>query len=164
VKKRKIILELIVLSLISAPGLIIAQQEMDGVKVTDAGTFSGNLNGKNFNNPIRYSEAEDLVTITTGDEGFTLTINCEGISSISQLKTGAYKLPSSEEVTVTILDHNNPMPSMVTSGNFTISENDEKVIKGSLEFTASAGGIPKEMGGTETSLTDGKFEITKKNK
>lgn len=137
-------------------------QEMDGVKVTDAGTFSGNLNGNNFSNPIRYSEAEDLVTIATGDESFTLTINCEGISSISQLKTGTYKLPSSKEVTVTILNHKTPMPSIVTSGIFTITDNNEKVIKGTLEFTASTGGIPKEMGGSEDRLSDGKFEIIKK--
>lgn len=158
------ILVLIAAVFISAAELILPQHEMEGVKVTDAGTFSGTLNGKEFSNMIRYGEAENLVTIATGDESFTLTINCEGISSVSQLKPGTYKLPGSDEVTITFLDNTLGMPSMVTSGTFTINENDEKVVKGTLEFTASTGGIPKEMGGSETKLTGGKFEITKKNK
>lgn len=138
------------------------QNEMDGVKVTDTGTFSGEINGEEFSNPIRYSEAADLVTIATGDESFTLTINCEGISSISQLQPRTYELPSSEEVTVTFLDHNNPMPSLVSKGSFTVKENSEKVLKGTIEFTASAGGVPKEMGGTEFKLSSGEFVINKK--
>lgn len=137
------------------------QNEMDGVKVADAGTFSGEINGEEFSNPIRYSEAADLVTIATGDENFTLTINCQGISSISQLQPGAYKLPSSEEVIVTFLNHKNPMPSLVIKGSFTVTENSEKVLNGTIEFTASAGGIPKEMGGSEFQLTSGEFVINK---
>jgi len=153
---------LIVILLVFKTDLIFAQNEMEGVKVTDAGTFSGNLNGEEFSNMIRYSEAEDLVTIATGDESFTLTINCEGISSLSEIKTSTYKLPGSKEVTVIFLDNTLGMPSMVTSGNFTVTENDGKVVKGTIEFTASTGGIPKEMGGTETKLSDGSFVITKK--
>lgn len=153
---------LLIFLFLCASELFFPQNEMDGVKVTDAGTFSGEINGEEFSNPIRYSEAADLVTIATGDESFTLTINCEGISSISQLQPGTYKLPSSEEVTVTFLDHNNPMPSLVSKGSFTVKENSEKVLKGTIEFTASAGGIPKEMGGSEFRLSSGEFVINKK--
>ncbi len=161
-KNITLFLYLISAVVICATQLMFAQNEMDGVKVTDAGTLSGTLNGNEFSNMIRYSETENLVTIASGDESFTLTINCEGISSLSDLKAGTYKLPSSKEVTVTILNHNNPMPAMVTSGNFAVTENDENVVKGTFEFTASVGGIPKEMGGSETKLSNGKFEIIKK--
>jgi len=158
----KSLLILISAVFISAATIVFPQNEMEGVKVTDAGNFSGNINGKEFSNMIRYGEAADLVTIATGDESFTLTINCEGINSISEIKTGTYKLPGSKEVTVIFLDNTIGMPSMVTSGNFTITENDGKVVKGTIEFTASAGGIPKEMGGTESKLSGGSFVITKK--
>lgn len=53
------------------------------------------------------------------------------------------------------------MPSIVTAGTLTITDNNEKVLKGNLEFTASAGGIPKEMGGMEIKLSNGFFEIPK---
>lgn len=158
----KALLVLIVVIIISMSDLIFAQNEMEGVKVTDAGTFSGNLNGKEFQTAIRYSEAKDLVSMATGDEGFTLTINFEGISSISGIKTGAHKLPGDEGITVIFLDNNLGMPSVIKNGNFTVTENDEKTVKGTLEFTSLAGGVPKEMGGTETKLSDGSFVITKK--
>jgi hypothetical protein len=54
------------------------------------------------------------------------------------------------------------MPSIITDGALTITENNDKVLKGTLEFTASAGGVPKEMGGTEIKLSNGTFEIPKK--
>jgi hypothetical protein len=136
-------------------------QKMDGVEVTDAGTFEGNINGKEFNNPIRYGEAEDLVSIAAGDENFTLTINCSGVSKISDLKSGTYKLPSDENIKVLYLDNNAAIPCIISGGTLTITKNDSKELKGTLEFTAAMGGIPKEMGGSETKLTSGKFEINK---
>lgn len=136
-------------------------QKMDGVEVTDAGKFEGNLNGKEFSNPIRYGEAEDLVSIATGDENFTLTINCQGVSKISEIKTGTYKLPSDENIKVLYLDNKAAVPCIISSGTLTITKNDSKELKGTLEFTAAMGGIPKEMGGSETKLTGGKFEIAK---
>jgi hypothetical protein len=158
----KTLLVLIVVTFISMSELILPQNEMQGVKVTDAGTFSGNLNGKEFQTAIRYSEAKDLVSMATGDEGFTLTLNFERISSIGGIKTGAHKLPGDEGITVIFLDNSLGMPSVIKNGNFTVTENDGKVVKGTLEFTALAGGIPKEMGGTEAKLSGGNFVINKK--
>lgn len=134
-------------------------QKMDGVKVTDAGTFEGKINGKEFSNPIRYGESEDLLTIATGNQNFTLTINWKGVSSLKEIKSGSVTIPDkNNSVTVIYLDNNAGMPSIVTSGTITI-KNDEKEFSGTLVFTASTGGIPKEMGGTETKLSDGKFLI-----
>ncbi|MCW8812233.1 MAG: hypothetical protein OQK65_01765 [Chlorobium sp.] len=161
-KNLKLFLSLIAAAVLFMTGVIFAQNEMQGVKVTDAGTFNGNLNGKEFKTMIRYSEAKDLVAVATGDEGFTLTINYEGISSISQMKPGTYDLPESKSVKVIFLNNTLGMPSVVTSGKFIVTENDGKVVKGTLEFKASAGGIPKEMGGAETKLSGGSFVITKK--
>lgn len=137
-------------------------QKMDGVEVTDAGTFEGRINGTEFNNPIRFSEAEDLVSIVTGDKNFTLTINCPDISKISEIKTGTYKLPSGENIKVLYLDNKAAVPCIITSGTLTITKNNDKELTGTLEFTAAAGGIPKEMGGSETVLSSGKFSIMKK--
>lgn len=137
-------------------------QKMDGVEVTDAGTFEGRINGREFKNIIRYGEAENLVTISTGDKSFTLTINCQGVSKISEIKAGTYKLPSDENIKVLYLDNNAAVPCIITNGTLTITKNDGKELTGTLEFTAAVGGIPKEMGGSETKLSDGKFEITKK--
>ena len=134
----------------------------ESVTVKDAGTFSGKLNGTEFQNMIRYGEGKDLVTIATGDENFTLTINWEGVSSLQEIKPGSITLPDKNNyVTVTYLDNNAGMPSIVTSGTITINNN-EKEFSGTLVFTASAGGIPKQMGGTETQLSQGKFEINLK--
>lgn len=161
-KNKILLIGLMIILFLFNSEFIFSQHEMDGVKVTDAGTFSGEINGKEFSNPIRYSESEEIVAIATGDESFTLTINCEGISSISQLKPGTYKLPTGNDVTVIFLDHENAMPSLVSKGSFTVTENSENVIKGKIEFTASAGGIPKEMGGSEFKLSSGEFVINKK--
>jgi len=157
---KKIFLGTIILILIFAASIF--PQKMDGVEVTDAGTFEGRINNKEFNNPIRYGEAEDLVSIATGDESFTLTINCQGISKISELKTGTFKLPSDESIKVLYLDNNAAVPCIITSGTLSITKNDSEELTGTLEFTAAMGGIPKEMGGSETKLTSGKFEIKKK--
>ena len=137
-------------------------QKMDGVKVTDAGTFEGSINGKTFSDMIRYGEAEDLVTIATGDKNFTLTINCKDVSTISELKTGNYKLPSDKNITVLFVDNNAAVPCIITEGSLNITENNYERLKGTLSFTASMGGIPKGMGGAETKLSNGNFEILKK--
>ena len=134
----------------------------DGVSVKDNGTFSGKLNDEKFKNMIRYGEGNNLVTIATGDENFTLTINWEGVSSLKEISSGSVTLPDkNNSVTVIYLDNNAGMPSLVTSGTITINNN-EKEFTGTLVFTASTGGIPKEMGGTETKLSDGKFTINMK--
>lgn len=131
----------------------------ESVTVKDAGIFFGKLNGTEFQNMIRFGEGKDLVTIATGDENFTLTINWEGVSSLKEINSGSVTLPDkNNSVSVIYLDNNVGMPSIVTSGTITI-KNDEKEFSGTLVFTASAGGIPKEMGGTETKLSDGKFII-----
>ena len=158
----KSILTLVAVIIIFMTETIFSQYEMEGVKVTDAGTFKGELNGKKFQTSIRYSEAKDLVAMATGDESFTLTINYSGISSLSEMKPGTYDLPESKDVKVIFLDNTLGMPSVVSSGKFTITENNGKVVKGTLDFTASAGGIPKEMGGKESKLSGGSFVINKK--
>lgn len=161
-KNKNLFTFLLIFLFLCASESFFPQNEMDGVKVTDAGTFTGEINGVKFSDPIRYSESSEIVTIATGDESFTLTINCKGISSISQLQSGTHKLPSSEEVTIAFLDHKNAIPAIVSKGNFVVTENSEKILKGTIEFTASAGGIPKEMGGTEYKLSSGEFVINKK--
>jgi hypothetical protein len=149
------------LLLFTIMGTNVLAQKMDGVEVTDAGTFEGTINGKTFSGLIRYGKSKDLITIATGNKNFTLTINCKGISTISELKTGTYKLPSDKNITVLFVDNNAAAPCMVTEGTLNITENSER-LKGSLSFTAAMGGIPKEMGGTETKFTGGSFEILKK--
>jgi hypothetical protein len=144
--------------LVSTSVKIFPQQ----VEVKDAGSFSGSLNGKEFNNPIRFGESDEIVSIATGDETFTLTLNFNDIASISQIKTGTVKLPAKDNsVTVMYVDNNMGMPSIITDGTLTIMENNDKVLRGKLEFIASAGGVPKEMGGTEIKLSNGSFEIPK---
>ena len=92
----------------------------------------------------------------------TLTINFNNAATISEIKTGETKLPAKDNsVTVPYLDNSMQRPSIVTAGTLTITDNNEKVLKGNLEFTASAGGIPKEMGGMEIKLSNGFFEIPK---
>jgi len=131
----------------------------EGVTVKDAGTFSGKLKGEEFHNMIRYGEGKNLVTIATGDKNFTLTINWEGVSALKEIKSQSINLPDkNNSVKVIYLDNNAGMPSVVTSGTITINNN-EKDFSGTLVFTASMGGIPKQMGGTETKLSDGKFTI-----
>jgi hypothetical protein len=136
--------------------LLLAQE----VEVKDAGKFSGSINGKEFQNMIRYGKSEGLFTIATGDESFTLTINWRGVNFPAEIKPGTKKLPVNDNsVTVSYLDNKMEMPFIISGGNLTVTESDGKMLKGTLEFTAAGGGIPKEMGGTETKLTKGKFEI-----
>ena len=156
---KKILSGSIVLLFIIAANIFA--QKMDGVEVTDAGSFQGSINGNDFNNMIRFGEAENMVSIATGDESFTLTINCKSVSTISEIKTGIYKLPSDKNVTVLYLDNNAALPCIITNGTLNITQNDEYLLKGTLEFTAAMGGIPKEIGGTEIKLTGGSFNISK---
>jgi hypothetical protein len=136
--------------------ITVAQQ----VEVRDAGKFSGSIDGKDFQNMIRYGKSEKLFTIATGDENFTLTINWNSVSSPAQIKPGATKLPAKDNsVTVLYLNNTMEMPFIISSGSITIIESSGKTLKGTLEFTAAGGGIPKEMGGAETKLSNGKFEI-----
>lgn len=156
--KKKTLELLIAISMIAITA--IYPQE---VKVTDAGSFSGSINGKEFTAPIRFGESDNTVSIATGNENFTLTLNWEKISSLSEIKTGTYKLPATDNnPTILYLDNNAGMPSIVTNGKLSITENNEQVLIGTLEFTAATGGIPKEMGGTENKFTNGSFEISKK--
>ena len=157
-KQKLLISELFILLIFYS--LKIYSQE---VSVTDAGSFTASLNGKEITNPIRFGESDKIVSIATGDETFTLTVNFNDIGSISEIKVGTTKFPAKDNsVTVLYLDNKMEMPSIITDGALTITENNDKVLKGNLEFTASAGGVPKEMGGTEIKLSNGIFEIPKK--
>lgn len=155
--KQSFLLPIFIL-LISVSSEIHSQE----VNVTDAGSFSGTLNGKEFKNMIRFGESDKIVSLATGDESFTLTINFKDITSISEIKTGTVNLPDNS-VTVLYIDSNMGMPSIITGGSLSITENSDNILKGKLEFTASAGGVPKEMGGKEIKLSNGTFEIPKSN-
>ena len=136
--KKKTIELLMIVSLV-AVGAIYPQE----VQVTDTGSFSGLINGKEFTAPIRFGESDNSVSIATGNESFTLTLNWKKISSLGEIKTGTYKLPAKDDnPTILYLDNNAGMPSIVTDGVLNITENDGDVLKGTLQFTASGGGIP----------------------
>ncbi|GMR25366.1 MAG: hypothetical protein BMS9Abin39_0660 [Ignavibacteria bacterium] len=129
------------------------------VKVTDAESFSGTLNGDEFNDPIRYGESKDIETIVSGDKNFTLTINWNDINKINEIKPSKYKLPGNDNVTVLYVHNNAAVPFMVSDGKLIITESNGNQLKGTLDFSVNAGGLPKEMGGTETRLSNGNFEI-----
>jgi len=127
--------------------------------ILNSGSFRGELNGKKFENPIRYGTSENLFTIVTVNENFVLTINWRNISSISDIKKGITKLPIDDNsVIISFIDKKMGFPLIVTGGLLKIYQKDSRGLNGTLDFTALSR-FPVNGKNYKVSMLNGNFRI-----
>lgn len=140
-------------------GVVVRDVYQQGVVVISAGKFRGELNGVKFENTISYGKVGNLFTIATEGENFNLTINWQGINSAEEIKREIKKLPTADNsLRVIYIDNKIGMPIIIKS-ILNITENNGKILKGTLEFTAYIKESLGKIGGTEIKLSNGSFEV-----